>query len=210
MMHKFLFVITCLLNIVIAGQAQERFHPKKYKKTIKHERKTKNKEMKKGTASPFSKAAKRKFKKLKYYPINIAYRVPAKMKLTPDTEFFEILTSDGKKRLYRQYGTLSFKVQGKSLTLPAYQSKRLMRMPQYRNYLFVPFTDLTNGNTTYGAGRYLGLHVVKQKEGHIILDFNKAYNPYCAYNSSYSCPIPPKANHLEVAIEAGEKRYKKK
>jgi uncharacterized protein (DUF1684 family) len=131
------------------------------------------------------------------------------MQLTPDTEFFEMLTSDGKKRLYRQYGILSFELKGKSLTLPAYQSKRLMRMPQYRNYLFVPFTDPTNGNTTYGAGRYLGLYMPKQEEGNITLDFNKAYNPYCAYNSNYSCPIPPRANHLNAAIEAGEKKYKK-
>ncbi len=208
-MHKFLFVITFLLSVVVAGQSQEKFHPKKYKKTIKRERRVKDKEMKKGAASPFSKATKRKFKKLKYYPVKVAYRVQAKMKLTPNTEFFEMLTSDGKKRLYRQYGILSFKIKDTALTLPVYQSKRLMRMPQYRNYLFAPFTDPTNGNTTYGAGRYLGLYITQQKVDDITLDFNKAYNPYCAYNSSYSCPIPPKANHLNVAIEAGEKQYKK-
>lgn len=197
------------MGVATVGQTQGSFHPKKYKKSLKRERQTKDREMKKGAHSPLSQEAKRKFKKLKYYPINLTYRVQAKVKLTPGTEFFEMLTSDGKKKQYRQYAILSFQLEGKQLSLPIYQSKRLMRLPQYRNYLFVPFTDLTNGNATYGAGRYIDLRIASQPTNDIVIDFNKAYNPYCAYSPNYSCPVPPKANHLEVAIEAGEKKYKK-
>ncbi|WP_299452828.1 DUF1684 domain-containing protein [uncultured Microscilla sp.] len=209
MKHKLLFVFTLLLGLHIYSQAQGDFNPKKYKKAIKRERKSKDKEMKKGEQSPLSKVDRRKFKRLKYYKVDITYRVLAKIKLTPDTDFFDMMTSNGKKQKYRQYGILHFELQGKKLTLPVYQSQRLMRLPQYKKYLFTPFTDLTNGQHTYSAGRYLDLRIPTQNTSSFIIDFNKAYNPYCAYNSSYSCPIPPPVNHLNIAIKAGEKKFKK-
>jgi uncharacterized protein (DUF1684 family) len=82
-------------------------------------------------------------------------------------------------------------------------------MPKYKNYLFVPFKDMTNGKETYGGGRYLDLETTDIQNDSVILDFNKAYNPYCAYSNGYSCPIPPKENHLAVSIEAGEKTFGK-
>jgi uncharacterized protein (DUF1684 family) len=84
-----------------------------------------------------------------------------------------------------------------------------MKNPTYKNYLFVPFKDLSSGKETYGGGRYLDFETTAIKEDLVILDFNKAYNPYCAFSSGFSCPIPPKENHLNVRVEAGEKNFKK-
>ena len=82
-------------------------------------------------------------------------------------------------------------------------------MPQYRDYLFLPFKDPTNGKASYGGGRYLDLKTGDLKSGTAIIDFNKAYNPWCAYADGFSCPIPPAANHLAVEIHAGEKNFEK-
>ena len=209
-MNKFLFA---LLPLLFVGQlAQAQLDPGQsdvYRKKIRKARKKKNKEFKKDEASPLSKKAKRKFKRLAYYPIDMAYKVKASMKLTPDTEFFEMATSNGKIANYRQYALMHFSLKGKQFKLPVYQSRRLMKMPLYRNYLFVPFTDLTNGKTTYGAGRYMEFYIPKDKTASVFIDFNTAYNPYCAYSPGYSCPIPPKDNYLDITLEAGEKKYKK-
>ena len=86
-----------------------------------------------------------------------------------------------------------------------YQNLELISKPEYVDYLFVPFTDLTNGKGSYSGGRYIDTRIPPGKK--IVLDFNKAYNPYCAYNGKYSCPIPPEENHLEVEIRAGVKDF---
>jgi uncharacterized protein len=85
----------------------------------------------------------------------------------------------------------------------------LMNRPEYADYLFVPFTDATTGNETYGSGRYIDLRLGDIKNNTVLLDFNKCYNPYCAYTSGYNCPIPPKENRLAVAVKAGEKVFPK-
>ena len=105
-----------------------------------------------------------------------------------------------------KYGELSFVLDGESQTLAIYQSLKLLTMPQYKDYLFIPFKDETNGRETYGGGRYLDIRMGAIKSGKVSLDFNKAYNPYCAFASAggYSCPVPPRENHLKVAVKAGE------
>ena len=85
----------------------------------------------------------------------------------------------------------------------------MQQIPHYRDYLFIPFKDLTNGKESYGGGRYIDLRMRQLDKDKVILDFNKSYNPYCAFSEEYSCPIPPKENHLTIAIEAGEKNYGK-
>ena len=104
---------------------------------------------------------------------------------------------------------LKFEVGGKSCALNLYQNLRLVNMPEYQDYLFLPFKDATNGDSTYGGGRYLDF---RQKdissEGILLLDFNKAYNPYCAYSDGFNCPIPPLPNHLAIEVPAGEKNFK--
>ncbi len=125
----------------------------------------------------------------------------------PDT--FTIPTVDGKQKEYFKYGILSFKIKGEKLQLYVYQSLALMRIPKYKNYLFIPFKDFTSGKETYGGGRYLDIEMTDIQTDVVILDFNKAYNPYCAFGDGFSCPVPPKENHLKSQIKAGEKNFKK-
>ena len=105
---------------------------------------------------------------------------------------------------YEVYGIASFELNGNGYQLNIYQSHRLRETDEYKNYLFLPFNDLTNGDETYGGGRFIDLEIPDNDS--IIIDFNKAYNPYCAYNPKYSCPIPPEENDLDVHISAGIKK----
>lgn len=147
--------------------------------------------------------------KLAFFPPDSAYRVEAQFERTEDAEPFDMATYSGITKPYVQYGTLIFKLQDTTLQMAVYQSLRLVRMPQYRDHLFIPFKDVTNGETTYGGGRYMDVSKKDIEEGQLWLDFNKAYNPYCAYSDGYNCPIPPAVNHLPLPIEAGERRYAK-
>lgn len=88
-----------------------------------------------------------------------------------------------------------------------YQNLELTKSSQYKDYLFLPFTDLSNGSSSYSGGRYVDMRIPKSNR--TTLDFNKTYNPYCAYNGEYSCPVPPADNHLDTMVEAGVKDYKK-
>ena len=212
-MPQFYFTLLILLSMSLWSYGQEEkqeappFDFKKYRKQIRKAREKKNQEFKDPTRSPLKHQARRKFSTLSYFPIQAAYRVKATIELTPDTDLFAMTTSNGKVKQYRQYALLHFMLKGQKLKLPIYRSPALRRIPKYRHYLFVPFTDLTNGQTTYGAGRYMELYL---KPGHgkeVVLDFNTAYNPYCAYSKGYSCPIPPQSNHLPIAIDAGEKQF---
>lgn len=144
------------------------------------------------------------FSGLPYYPVDITYRVPARFERIRKGEVFEMKTTTDRLPKYRPYGKLYFTLNGKELELNVYQNLELMQNPAYRDYLFIPFTDLTNGETTYGGGRYLESSAKALDEDPVI-DFNYAYHPYCVYSKKYSCPIPPAENHLEMAIEAGVK-----
>jgi hypothetical protein len=107
-------------------------------------------------------------------------------------------------------GTLTFTIHDTTLHLTVYKSLLLSSNSAYANYLFIPFTDITTGDETYGSGRYLDIELSDIKNNFVELDFNKAYNPYCAYSTNYNCPIPPKENNLSIAIKAGEKTFAKK
>jgi uncharacterized protein len=146
---------------------------------------------------------------LRFYEPDANYQVKAMFKKSEDVATLFFATSDGQKQEYFKHGVFTFEVKGKKVTLNVYRSLALMRMPQYKNYLFVPFKDMTNGKETYGGGRYLDLETTDIQKDSVILDFNKAYNPYCAFSNGYSCPIPPKENHLTVSIDAGEKTFGK-
>jgi uncharacterized protein len=147
---------------------------------------------------------------LRFYEADSTYRVVANFSRTPESIPFKMLTSAGTRQDYVQYGLFSFQLQGSTYTLPVYASLSLRTIPQYRDYLFLPFKDLSNGNETYGAGRYIDMKTGDiSPDNTCVIDFNRAYNPYCAYGSGYQCPIPPKANTLTIAIRAGEKNYVK-
>ncbi|GHN01287.1 hypothetical protein WSM22_27760 [Cytophagales bacterium WSM2-2] len=174
---------------------------------IKSFQKELNEEYKDRTKSPLTTKDFSTFKEHDFFPIDLKYRVTAKLNLAPGSSFSPMATTGKKIRTYRVFGTVEFSIDGKTFKVPVYQSKELMLQPEYADYLFFPFTDLTNGSESYEAGRYIGLRIPKDDE--LIIDFNQAYNPYCAYADGYSCPIVPTANNLNVAVRAGVRFQKK-
>ncbi|ANQ52052.1 DUF1684 domain-containing protein [Flammeovirga sp. MY04] len=156
--------------------------------------------------SPLKGEKLNEFQGHEFFPIDLNYRVIAKFKKDKG-KVFGMKTSTSRMAQYKKYGTLSFEINGETFKLNVYQSESLKKSEEYKDYLFLPFMDQTNGNTTYGAGRYIDLSIPKGKT--IVVDFNKAYNPYCAYTEGYSCPIPPQDNFLNTEIKAGIKSPKK-
>jgi uncharacterized protein len=148
-------------------------------------------------------------KYIRFYPVDKSYRVEASFTKIDDTQGFYMSTASGVKQKYFQYGLLAFNVNNSSCRLYIYQSATLLQQEKYKDYLFVPFGDATSGFTSYGGGRYLDFTISDIKNSHLIIDFNKAYNPYCAYTTGYNCPIPPKENLLNIPVPAGEKNYGK-
>lgn len=126
-----------------------------------------------------------------------------------DTTEVHFPTSDGKLKSYRPYAKLIFQFGGTLHTLIAFQSEALSRHPLYRDKLFLPFYDDTNGFESYGGGRYLDVDRRAVDDRSLVLDFNYAYNPWCAYSDNFSCPIPPASNRLPFAVRAGEAAFAK-
>ncbi len=145
-----------------------------------------------------------------FFPVNETYRVQAKFERINEAPWFKMETSGKEKKTYKTYGILYFSLYNTPLKLYVYQSQQLMSTEKYADYLFIPFTDSTNGEESYENGRYLDLSIADVENGRFIIDFNKAYNPYCAYISDvYNCPVPPKENNVPVKIKAGEMKYGK-
>lgn len=150
------------------------------------------------------------FQGLDYFKVDSTVRINAKFEYSKGKKF-KMPTSTDRTPIYRRYGYVYFKWKSESCTLTVYQNVELSKKTEFKDYLFIPFRDGTSGEETYGGGRYLDLRLPKS-EGKIIaepetlfLDFNQAYNPYCAYSIRYSCPVPPAENTLKVNIVAGEK-----
>jgi uncharacterized protein len=148
-------------------------------------------------------------KYFRFFSIDSNYRVNAVFEKITDTIGFSMKTSGKGSQQYFKYGKLSFSIKGTKLHLFVYQSKDLLKSKDYADYLFLPFSDLTTGDKTYGSGRYIDLAIPQIIHNKIVIDFNEAYNPYCAYSAEYHCPIPPKENLLPVAINAGEMNFGK-
>lgn len=145
---------------------------------------------------------------LQFYEADSSYRVEAKFEKVKGKSF-EMPTYSGMNKTYVKYGVLKFRLNGRRQKLTVYRSLSLQQLAKYKDYLFIPFKDKTNGAETYGGGRYLDLKTTDLKDGTCVLDFNKAYNPYCAYSTGYNCPIPPLNNHLAIAVPVGEKNFTK-
>ena len=148
--------------------------------------------------SPLTPDQRRNFDGLKYFPENPALRIVTTIQEYTPKPVVTMITSTGSAREYLKYGQFTFDVNGETATLQVYQDPD-------DEYFFLPFVDATAPAETYGAGRYLDLEPAAG--GKFLIDFNHAYNPYCAYNPNWTCPIPPKENRLKVRIEAGEKNY---
>ena len=162
-----------------------------------------NKEFADPQESPLTTAERQVFTTLPFYPTRFRYLVQAQLVRDSTSQPFAMATSTTRRPLYRKYGELRFVLNGQPLHLSVYQSADLLQRPGLEDYLFVPFTDLTNGHGSYGGGRYLDLRMPPKGTTTMTLDFNRAYNPSCAYNHGYSCPVPPAENRLAVAIPVG-------
>lgn len=150
---------------------------------------------------------KKDLKHISFFEENEDLVVRAHFKKWQDPDSLIMPTSAGKQKTFLHYGTAYFYLQGQNLELNIYQNVKLLSNPLYQDHLFLPYKDATNGVTTYGAGRYIDLSLSDIEEGYITIDFNRSYNPWCAYSDGFNCPIPPLSNHLPVPIKAGEKDY---
>ena len=176
-----------------------------YTDEIMQFRKQMNTEFADSAKSPLSYEDRINFKELSFFEIDTIYKVKAKLVITPFEIPFSMKTTTSRLPVYVKYAEAYFSIKGIDCKLNIYQNKDLILKKGYEDYLFLPFTDLTNGSETYGGGRYIDLKTTDND--YITIDFNKSYNPYCAYNHKYSCPIPPVENHLDLEIKAGVKAF---
>ncbi|NRD22960.1 DUF1684 domain-containing protein [Winogradskyella litoriviva] len=166
-----------------------------------------NADFKDATKSPLKEKDLKKFEGLDFYKFDSAYVVKATFKRTPDATPFKMKTTTERRPEYVQYAVVTFTLKGEEYSLNIYQNLGLMDKEGYEDYLFLPFLDNTNGNGSYAGGRYTEARIPEGDT--LIIDFNTAYNPYCAYNEKYSCPIVPSENYLATEIKAGVKAFKK-
>lgn len=151
--------------------------------------------------TPLKEDEKEKFKGITFFPIDNSFQIKADFSKIENGKTIPFPTSAQKIKHYKEYGRVNFEINKKPFELTIYQSDPPIE--GYENSLFLPFTDDTNGVATYGGGRYIDLEIKEIKNNKVIIDFNKAYNPYCAYSKYYNCPIPPANNYLETEINAG-------
>lgn len=174
-----------------------------WKKLIELERKEKDVFFAFHEQSPIPPEERVTFTGLEYYPPDFKYRFEIELKKSQRKEIIEINDTAKNLRMFIKWGEFRFPIDRKEYALQAYKSD-----PNEEG-LFIPFRDATSGSETYGAGRYLDLNPERDRtaDGKWILDFNRAYNPFCAYSDAYACPFVPPENWLKVAILAGEKKY---
>lgn len=144
---------------------------------------------------------------LHFYDADSAYKVIANVEILKNEKIFKMPTYDGTSKEFYRFAKISFVLNGVTVKMTLFKSIALASNPAYKDLLFLPFTDETNNKETYGGGRYIDLSSKEIKDQKIELDFNKAYNPYCAYSDGYRCPVPPEENDLQLEVKAGEKLY---
>jgi len=162
-----------------------------------------NEEFKDPKESPLEPRDLKKFRGHQFFPIDLKYRVTARFIRQENAPFIGLKTTTSRLSKERIYAYAEFELQGRSFKLPLYQSQDLMNTKEYADYLFFPFSDLTNGKQSYGGGRFIDLRIPPQGQDTIVIDFNQAYNPYCAYNHKYSCPLVPEENQMDIEVPAG-------
>ncbi|HTM99563.1 MAG TPA: DUF1684 domain-containing protein [Pedobacter sp.] len=193
---KYLLIAFLLISSSVFAQ--------NYKTIINQHREAYKEDFIKETRSPLKESD---FKDLHFFDPDSTYNIIASVELLTDQKVFNMPTYDGTSKEFIRYANVKFKLGNKSLQLTLYKSVALAVNPLYRNLLFLPFTDKTNQKLTYAGGRYIDLSLLDIKNQQIAIDFNKAYNPYCAYSDGYRCPIPPEENDLPIEILAGEKKF---
>ncbi len=207
-MWKKIALAALLSGIIIYSLPKSADASKAYAAKIQQVRRLKNQQFRTAADSPLPPAQKSAFDSLRYFAPDIKYQISAQLHrnaLVPAAPL-TLPRSDGSTEAYRRWGTADFALPGQT------QPQHLLLLQKIspagaKEPLFVPFTDATSGHETYAAGRYLDLPVPAPDATEITLDFNQAYNPYCAYNPQYSCPLPPAENRLLTPVPVGEKSF---
>jgi hypothetical protein len=194
-----IFIVTAAFVVYYSIRGSE--SPEEYAKQIEADRKQKDLFMKTGEDSPLRGITD--FKGLKYFPPDLKYRVYANLIPIEDKKMILLPTSDGKQSRYLEHAFAEFELDGITNRLLILE---VTDPGPHRGTLYLAFADKTSAAETYGAGRYLDIKKIPGAAS-VELDFNKAYNPYCAYADNFSCPFPPPGNTLKVAIRAGEMGY---
>lgn len=194
-------VFYVLLIVFVSGCTQEK---QKLQGDTDFQRKI-NAEFKDASKSPLKDKDRKDFRGLDFFKFDSAYVVTATLKRTPKSKWFKMKTTTSRVTNERVFGVLSFELNGETYELNVYQGEDLMKKKGFEDYLFLPFIDDTNGDATYGGGRYIDLKIPEGDT--IVIDFNKAYNPSCAYNEKYSCPIVPRTNYVSTEVKAGVKFF---
>ena len=197
-----LIILVVIVALVVVFYSMNDSESPAYAEEIKKEREEKDRFMRSSKQSPFAKAPA-EFTGLKYFTPDSKYRIIANLNPINSKKVVVLPTNDGKEQRYLEYANAEFRLDGVDCKLVILE---VMETGAFRGKLFLAFGDETSAKETYGAGRYLDLNKLPGSNT-ITLDFNKAYNPYCAYNDTYSCPFPPTENLLKVAIKAGERSY---
>lgn len=172
-----------------------------HKTEVKEWQEEMNKSFADSLTSPLTNQDRLQFQGLNFYPINIKYQVTANFERLKNEQEFGMKTTTDRRPTYIRYGIATFKIDNKEFSINIYQNVKFAQMEKYKESLFMLFTDLSSGKQSYAGGRYIDLKI--PSEGKLIIDFNKSYNPYCAYNYKYSCPIPPEEDHFDFDILAG-------
>lgn len=194
-----LVILFLFLGFLVFGDKESQIYYEVQKHRIEKDKLFKNSDN-----SPLPEKDKEEFRSLSYFPIDLKYRFQLPIHKHKKKQTIKIITSAGSEREALKYGYFEFDMEGMKCRLQVY--KLMDIQDKYSHHLFLPFMDSTTGKESYPGGRYVDL--VANDSGNYILDFNKAYNPYCAYGKEgYVCPIPPAENRLEVEIRAGEKHY---
>jgi uncharacterized protein (DUF1684 family) len=198
MKNSIVYIVLLLVNFGFSQKKFDKNEVVKFQQTI-------NAEYADAKTSPLMEEDLKAFKTLEFYPINEKFFVNAKLVKAKNEKVFEMKTTGTRTPKYIKYGTLYFTLNGAALQLNVYRSIDLSKQKEYKDHLFLPFSDLTSGKESYIGGRYIDLKIPKGDS--IVVDFNQAYNPYCAYNHKYSCPLVPLENDLNVEIKAGVKTF---
>lgn len=200
MNRKWLFFVVLVGIIIITIYNFQGANPTSegYDQKVEQERLEKNEMFKNSEDSPLTEEQLDIFESLTYFPIAEKYKVKADFQRNTREQKIKMAITDGSQREYFVFGNAHFHLEGKELDVVVYKPVK-----EDSDYLFIPFYDKTSADLTYGGGRYVEPELLEN--GVLEIDFNLAYNPYCAYNHTYRCPIPPQDNSLDVSILAGEK-----
>lgn len=198
------FFISCGTTANKTSSVIEESKPMSFNEEIEAFREGKKQDFKENDHAPLK---GKEIEFMRFFDPDPYYSVIAEVKRIENAESITITTSAGEKRQYIPYATLDFNLGEEAFQLIIHTSTMFLKTEKYKDLLFLMYNDETNGEETYGGGRYLELSKQDIKDGKVVLDFNKSYHPYCHYSSGYSCPIPPKENYLATKILAGEKNY---